>query len=252
MAALIVSEENCQLLDKVQSTADNMWKENRIRIAGAKGANACRLLSALNSHTEFPIFVSAFATMTAMGNGITVNLWGEEEPLSVTLFNVNYSQTRKSRLGKISEKMNRSVDGHIRTVLEKIFAAKERHQYNIKQKALRDKEKERRKSESASTATDCQNAAASGELPTDTPVIAVDSIGTDDDAPINAQMNRVIYWDRFTLPGSTDSSFHRSASADTLMPRAETQVVNNAGAVPSHMYDLHDGRLCCMHGIAYV
>ena len=170
----------------------------------------------------------------------------------MTLFNVNYSQTRKSRLGKISEKMNRAVDGHIRGILEKIFAAKERHQYNIKQKALRDKEKERRKSEPASTASDCQNAAASGELPTDTPVIAVDSVGTDDDAPINAQMNRVIYWDRFTLPGSTDSSFHRSASADTLMPRAETRVVNNAGAVPSQMYDLHDGRLCCMHGIAYV
>ena len=252
MAALIVSEENCQLLDKVQSTADNMWKENRNRIAGVKGAKAIRHLSALNSHPEFPIFAVALATMPAMGNGITVNLWGEEEPLSMTCFNVNYSQTRKSRLGKISEKMNRSVDGHVRGILEKIFAAKERHQYNTKQKALRDKEKERRKSEPASTASDCQNAAASGELPTDTPVIAVDSVGTDDDQPINAQMNRVIYWDRFALPGSTDSSFHRSASVDTLMPRAETQVVNNAGAVPSHMYDLHDGRLCCMHGIAYV
>ena len=252
MAALIVSEENCQLLDKVQSTADNMWKENRNRIAGVKGAKSIRHLSALNSHPEFPIFAVALATMPAMGNGITVNLWGEEEPLSMTCFNVNYSQTRKSRLGKISEKMNRSVDGHIRTVLEKILAAKERHQYNTKQKALRDREKERRKSEPASTASDCQNAAASGELSTDTPVIAVDTVGTDDDQPINAQMNRVVYWDRFALPGSTDSSFHRSASADTLMPRAETQVVNNAGAVPSHMYDLHDGRLCCMHGIAYV
>ena len=164
----------------------------------------------------------------------------------------HYSQTRKSRLGKLSEKMNRAVDAHIRGVLETIFLAKERHQYNLKQKAICDKEKERRKLESTTTATDCQNAAASVELPTDTPVIAVDSVGTDDDAPINAQMNRVIYWDRFALAGSTDSSLHRSASADTLMPRAETQVVNNAGAVPSHMYDLHDGRLCCMHGIAYV
>ena len=136
-----------------------------------------------------------------------------------------------------------------------MYKRQERHQYNIKQKAIRDKEKERRKSEptsTASTATDCQNAAVSVELPADTPVIAVDSAGTDDDAPINAQMNRVTYWDRFAPPGSTDSSLHRSASADTLMPRAETQVVNNAGAIPSHMCDLHDGRLCCMHGIAYV
>ena len=44
------------------------------------------------------------------------------------MFNVNYSQTRKSRLGKISERMNRVVDAHIRTALEKIFLAKERHQ----------------------------------------------------------------------------------------------------------------------------
>ena len=251
MAALIVSEENCQLLDKVQLTADNMWKENRNKIAGVKGAKACRHLSTLNSHPEFPIFATALATMPALGNGITVMLWGEEEPLSMTLFNVNYSQTRKSRLGKISEKMNRAVDAHIRGVLEKIFLAKERHQYNIKQKAIRDKEKERRKSESTTTATDGQSAAASVELPSEPPVIAVESVGTDDDAPINA-MNRVQFWDRFTLPGSTDSFLNRSASADTLMPRAETQVVNNAGAVPSHVCDLHDGRLRCMHGIAYV
>ena len=96
--------------------------------------------------------------------------------------------------------MNRAVDAHIRTVLEKIFAAKERHQYNLKQKAIRDKEKEGRKSEpasTASTATDCQNAAASVELPSDSPVIAVDSIGTDVDAPINAPMNRIYWQDRF-------------------------------------------------------
>ena len=81
MAALIVSEENCQLLDRVQSTADNMWKEHRTRIAGAEGARAFRHLSALNSHPEFPIFATALATMPALGNGITVNLWGEEDPV---------------------------------------------------------------------------------------------------------------------------------------------------------------------------
>ena len=109
-----------------------MWKEHRNKIAGTKGAKACRHLSALNSHPEFPIFATALATMPALGNGINVMLWGEEEPLSMTLFNVNYSQTRKSRLGKLSEKMNRAVDAHIRGILEKIFLAEERHQYNIK------------------------------------------------------------------------------------------------------------------------
>ena len=251
MAALIVSEENCQLLDRVQSTADNMWRDHRNKIAGAKGTSACRHLSALNSHPEFPIFATALATMPALGNGITVNLWGEEEPLSMTLLNVNYSQTRRSRLGKRSEKMNRAVDAYIRGVLENIFLAKERHQYNLKQKAARDKEKERRKSESTTPAVDAPNAA----VPVETPNAAMpaESIGTDVEVPIS----RSTYWDRYVVaPGptaaSSESLFCRSETSDTLMPRAETQVVNNAGAVPSHMCDLHDGRFCCMHGIAYV
>ena len=36
MADLIVSEENCTLLDKVQAVADNIWKEHRNTIADAK------------------------------------------------------------------------------------------------------------------------------------------------------------------------------------------------------------------------
>ena len=242
MAALIVSEENCILLDKVQAVSDNMWKEHRHSIAGAKGGKACRYLSALNSHPEFPIFATALATMPALGNGITVSLWGDEEPLSMTLFNVNYSQTRKSRLGKISERMNRAVDAHIRTVLEKIFLAKERHQYNIKQKAIRDKEKERRKSESTTPAADVPNAAGPVELPVESPGAAVESLGTDDEVPIS----RSAFWDRFVVAGTTaassDSHLCRSETSDTLMPRAEPQVVNNAGAARSHMCDLHDGR----------
>ena len=103
MAALIVSEENCILLDKVQAVSDNMWKEHRNYIAGAKGGKACRYLSALNSQPEFPIFATALATMPALGNGITVSLWGDEEPLSMTLFNFNYSQTRNRDSASIRE-----------------------------------------------------------------------------------------------------------------------------------------------------
>ena len=236
MAALIVSEENCILLDKGQAVADNMWKQHRHSIAGAKGGKACRYLSALNSHPEFPIFATALATMPALGNGITVSLWGDEEPLSMTLFNVNYSQTRKSRLGKISERMNRAVDAHIRTVLEKIFLAKARHQYNIKQKAIRDKEKERRKSESTTPAADAPNAA----VPVESLSTTVESVGTDDEVPIS----RSAFWDRFaagTAAASSDHQFGRSDTSDTLMPRAERQVVNNAGAAISHMCYLHAG-----------
>ena len=154
----------------------------------------------------------------------------------MTLFNVNYSQTRKSRLGKISERMNRAVDAHIRTILEKIFLAKERHQYNLKQKAIRDKEKERRKSESTTPAADAPNAA----VPVESLSTTVESVGTDDEVPIS----RFPYWDRFAAgaaAASSDHHFGRSDTSDTLMPRAETQVVNNAGAAISHMCDLHDG-----------
>ena len=62
----------------------------------------------------------------------------------ISVFNVNYSETRKARLRKISEKMNRVVDAHIRTVLEEIFIANVIHHYNRKQKAIRDKENEAR------------------------------------------------------------------------------------------------------------
>ena len=46
------------------------------------------------SHPEFPTFCTALAAIPALANGATVNLLGKQEPLSVSMFNVNYSQTR--------------------------------------------------------------------------------------------------------------------------------------------------------------
>ena len=90
----IVSDANCDLMDNVQLISDKLWVEMRDPIAGAPPAKAIRFLSVKASHPEFPIFCAALGCMPALANGATVNLWGSEEPLSVSIFNVNYSQTR--------------------------------------------------------------------------------------------------------------------------------------------------------------
>ena len=66
--APIVSTENCSLLDNVQRITDELWAESGEEIAGAKGYTACRLLSATNSHPQFPIFATALGSLPSLGN----------------------------------------------------------------------------------------------------------------------------------------------------------------------------------------
>ena len=91
---MIVSEEHCALLEAIQTRADNDWKDNRDYIAGRQAAEAIRHYSVLYSHPEFPVFTTALATMPAMGNGITIDLWGDPDPVVLPVFNLNFSQTR--------------------------------------------------------------------------------------------------------------------------------------------------------------
>ena len=95
-AMQIVSEANCDLLDNVQAIADNTWVEKRDMIAGPRPAKAIRDLSVQSTHPEFPISCTALGCMPALANDATVNLWGADEPLSVSIFNASYSQTRTS------------------------------------------------------------------------------------------------------------------------------------------------------------
>ena len=85
---------NCDLLDNVQLISDKLWVEMRNSIVGPQPAKAIPFVSAKASHPEFPIFCTALGCMPALANGATVNLWGSDEPLSVSIFNVNYPQTR--------------------------------------------------------------------------------------------------------------------------------------------------------------
>ena len=91
---MIVSEEHCALLEAIQPRADNDWRDNRDYIAGKQAAASIRHYSVLYSHPEFPVFTTALATMPAMGNGITIDLWGEQDPVVLPVFNLNFSQTR--------------------------------------------------------------------------------------------------------------------------------------------------------------
>ena len=151
--APIVSTENCNLLDNVQRLVDQLWSECGVEIAGPKGHRACQLLSATNSHPEFPIFATALGCLPSLANGhshmciciacvcclacvscriyqrhttqiaacvivrsdsrsvtmlcicvvhdttvpmrgLSVNLWGDGDPVTMCVFNCNYSQTR--------------------------------------------------------------------------------------------------------------------------------------------------------------
>ena len=91
---MIVSEEHCALLEAIQSRADKDWREHRDYIAGKQAAESIRHYSVLYSHPEFPVFTTALATMPAMGNGVTIDLWGEPDPVVLPVFNLNFSQTR--------------------------------------------------------------------------------------------------------------------------------------------------------------
>ena len=57
-------------------------------------ATAIKLAAVKMSHPEFPTFCTALAAMPSLTNGATVDLWGKDEPLSVSMYNVNYSQSR--------------------------------------------------------------------------------------------------------------------------------------------------------------
>ena len=65
----IVSPDNCDLLDGVQTLVDELWRTHGEAIAGEKGYKAVRLQAVRDSHPEFPIFASILGSMPSLGNG---------------------------------------------------------------------------------------------------------------------------------------------------------------------------------------
>ena len=122
----IVVREHCELMHKVGSLADALWEEHGEKIAGKKGCEAIHLQSVVMAHPSFPIFMTALGCMPSLSNGATVDLWGSDDPISMAVLNVNHSQTRKSRLTGLAEKMHNPVDDMLCESLQNIHEHKEK------------------------------------------------------------------------------------------------------------------------------
>ena len=83
-----------------------------------------RLQSVKVAHPEMPIFATLLSTLPALINGATVNIWGSHDPIVCCCFNVNHSQTRKSRLTPMAEKMHEAVDESMLELYKAIFEEK--------------------------------------------------------------------------------------------------------------------------------
>ena len=91
---------------------------------GATPFRAVRLQSVKVAHPEMPIFATLLSTLPSLINGATVNIWGSHDPIVCCCFNVNHSQTRKSRLTSMAEKMHESVDEAMLELYKTIFEEK--------------------------------------------------------------------------------------------------------------------------------
>ncbi len=78
------------------------------------------------AHPGFPIFATLLSTLPALSNGATVNIWGSDDPIVCCCFNITHSQTRKSRLTAMAEKMHESVDEAMFDLYRAIFDEKVR------------------------------------------------------------------------------------------------------------------------------
>ena len=103
---------------------DAMWAKRGEYIAGKAGYEAIHIESVRMAHPAFPIFGCALATTPVLCNGARIKLWGSFDPIAAMCFNVNRSQTRKSRLAQMAEKLIRPVDIAVSKRLEMIWKLK--------------------------------------------------------------------------------------------------------------------------------
>ncbi|CAK0867749.1 unnamed protein product, partial [Prorocentrum cordatum] len=116
--------EHSDLPLSVRKTVDAMWAEHGEYIAGKAGCEAIHIESARMAHPAFPIFGCALATTPVLCNGARVKLWGSFDHIAAMCFNVNHSQTRKSRWTQMAEKLIRPVDTAVTMRLEMIWKLK--------------------------------------------------------------------------------------------------------------------------------
>ena len=116
--------------------ADEQWMDKGPMIAGKTGFEAAYLHSVRMSHPAFPVFAYMLGCLVGLCNGARVWIWGSPDPIAAVILNTNHSQTRKSRLTGMAEKVLACVDVKIAERLRMIWSEKE--------KALREREEAKR------------------------------------------------------------------------------------------------------------
>ena len=116
-----------QYLDEMKAVWAHVsaeWVRVGKEIAGPTGYNAVMAQSVRLSHHALPIFMYLLASTVIASSGIQIHLWGKAVPVVLWLLNVNYSQTRKSGLTMLAEKVAGVVDNNLRRELRLVFTRK--------------------------------------------------------------------------------------------------------------------------------
>ena len=112
-------------MKKVQEYLDEQWSTSGQDIAGAEGFKAVHLEGVRASRPPLPIFLYLLASCSLMSNGAAVSVWGSLWPVVIWVVNCNYSQTRKSALTGLADRIASVVDGHVRGMWARALRAKQ-------------------------------------------------------------------------------------------------------------------------------
>ena len=112
-------------MKKAQEYVDEQWSTSGQEIAGTTGFRAVHLEGVRASHPPLPIFLYLLAGCSLMSNGAALSVWGSLWPVVIWVVNCNYSQTRKSALTGLADRIAAVVDEHIRGMWARALRAKQ-------------------------------------------------------------------------------------------------------------------------------
>ena len=119
------SEQYLDEMKRVWVYVKTEWPKVGPKIAGSRGYRAVTLQSIRLAHPPLPIFMYLLGSTIMASNGTRVQLWGSLVPIVLWVLNVNYSQTRKSGLTSLAEKIAAQVDATVRGEIRQVCEAKQ-------------------------------------------------------------------------------------------------------------------------------
>ena len=111
-------------MQKVSDYVTEQWARSGEEIAGKNGFRAVHLEGVRASHPPLPIFCYLLAMCGLLSNGSRLLIWGAAWPIVLWVLNCNYSQTRKSSLTGLCDRIAGVIDTHVQNVWAKILQAK--------------------------------------------------------------------------------------------------------------------------------